>query len=430
MLNFSTGAVNMAAACAAAEIRTIVTSRRFIEAGNMQDDLAVLGDGRSIIYLEDLRARLSPRDKLYGLFASIFPRLALRWAGCQNDANAPAVILFTSGSEGLPKGVVLSHRNLQANRFQAAARIAFNTSDVVFNSLPMFHAFGLTGGTLLPVLSGLRTFLYPSPLHYKVVPELCYESNATVLFGTDTFLMGYARSAHPYDFFNVRLVVAGAERVRPETRTMWMEKFGLRILEGYGATECAPVVAVNTPMHFRAGTVGRFLDQIEHRLEPVAGIEDGGRLFVKGPNIMLGYLRADQPGILQTPADGWYDTGDIVRVDADGFVTILGRAKRFSKIAGEMVSLTRVEQVISEAFPESGHAVVAVPDARKGEQLVLFTTDSGLDVQQVTEAFKTRSLPALLAPRQIIGIDEIPVLGSGKTDYVTLGRQAMEKVAS
>ena len=288
--------------------------------------------------------------------------------------------------------------------------------------------FGLTGGALLPVLAGVRTFLYPSPLHYKVVPELCYETNATVLFGTDTFLMGYARSAHPYDFFNVRLVVAGAERVKPETREAWMEKFGLRILEGYGATECAPVVAVNTPMHFRTGTVGRMLDQIQYRLEPVPGIAEGGRLFVKGPNIMLGYLRSENPGVVEAPADGWYDTGDIVKVDDDGFVTILGRAKRFAKIAGEMVSLGLVEHKLAEAFPEAKHAVVAVPDLRKGEQLVMFTTDAGIDAKAVQEKLKEANATALMVPRSVITLAELPLLGSGKTDYMTLNRLATEQV--
>lgn len=394
----------------------------------MQEDLKLLGEGRKVIFLEDLRESLTLKDKLYGLFAKPFPRAALRLAGGKGDPNGPAVVLFTSGSEGAPKGVVLSHRNLQANRYQAAARIAFTSSDIVFNALPMFHAFGLTGGSLLPVLAGVRTFLYPSPLHYKVVPELCYETNATILFGTDTFLMGYARSAHPYDFFNMRMVVAGAERVKPETREVWMEKFGLRILEGYGATECAPVIAVNTPMHFRTGTVGRFLDQIEHRLEPVPGIEEGGRLFVKGPNIMLGYLRADKPGVIEMPPDGWYDTGDIVKVDEDGYVIILGRAKRFAKIAGEMVSLTLAEQVLAQAFPGAAHAVVAVPDARKGEQLVMFTTDAGLDAARVSEGMKTAGAAALTIPRNVIVIEALPVLGSGKTDYPALGRLARERV--
>ena len=428
MLNFSTGAVNMSAACTAAQVSTIVTSRRFIEAGNMEEDIGLLGQGRKIIYLEDLRNSLTITDKLYGVWARIFSETALRAAKASRDPNAPAVILFTSGSEGVPKGVVLSHRNLHANRYQAAARIAFTASDIVFNALPMFHAFGLTAGTLLTVLAGVRTFLYPSPLHYKVVPELCYDTNATVLFGTDTFLMGYARNAHPYDFFNVRLVVAGAERVKPETREIWVEKFGLRILEGYGATECSPVLAVNTPMHFRTGTVGRLLDQIQYRLEPVPGIEEGGRLFVKGPNVMLGYLRADNPGVIEPPPDGWYDTGDIVKVDDLGFVTILGRAKRFAKIAGEMISLASVEAKLQQAFADGQHAVVSVPDARKGEQLVMFTSDASLDAKAASDRLKAAGSPALMIPRTVIPLSEFPLLGSGKTDYVTLNRLAREQV--
>jgi acyl-[acyl-carrier-protein]-phospholipid O-acyltransferase/long-chain-fatty-acid--[acyl-carrier-protein] ligase len=428
MLNFSTGGVNMNAACQAAQVATIVTSRRFIEAGNLNEDLKLISGGRKVIYLEDLREHLTLNDKLYGLWARFFSETALRSAGALNDPAGPAVILFTSGSEGLPKGVVLSHRNLHANRFQAAARIDFTASDMVFNALPLFHSFGLTAGTLLPVLAGVRTFLYPSPLHYKVVPELCYDTNATVLFGTDTFLTGYAKNAHPYDFFNVRLVVAGAERVKPETRELWMEKFGLRILEGYGATECAPVLAVNTPMHFKTGTVGRLLDQIEYRLEPVPGIADGGRLYVKGPNIMLGYLRADKPGAIDPPADGWYDTGDIVKIDSSGYVTILGRAKRFSKIAGEMISLSAVEGRIQLAYPEAHHAVVAVPDAKRGEQLVLFTMEKGLDAAKLGDALKTGGATALMVPKTVFVLDSIPVLGSGKTDYVTLNALARDKV--
>jgi acyl-[acyl-carrier-protein]-phospholipid O-acyltransferase/long-chain-fatty-acid--[acyl-carrier-protein] ligase len=428
MLNFSTGPLNMAAACVAAQVRTIITSRRFIEAGNMDEDLKQLAQGRKVIYLEDLRESVGLVDKLYGLYAKTFPNQALRAAGALTDPAGPAVILFTSGSEGIPKGVVLSHRNLNANRHQAGARIAFTAQDIVFNALPMFHAFGLTAGTLLPILAGVRLFLYPSPLHYKIVPELCYDTNATIVFGTDTFLMGYARNAHPYDFFNTRLVVAGAERVKPETRELWAEKFGLRILEGYGATECAPVLAVNTPMHYRSGTVGRLMDQIEYRLEPVPGIDEGGRLYVKGPNIMLGYLRADNPGVIEAPPDGWYDTGDIVSIDDKGFLTIQGRAKRFAKIAGEMVSLSAVEGRLHTAFPEATHAVVAVPDAKKGEQLVLFTTDAKLDRKQVSDGLRKAGATELMVPRNIFALEELPVLGSGKTDYVALNRLAREKV--
>ncbi len=428
MLNFSTGAINMSAACTAAQVETIVTSRKFIEAGNMEDDLKILGQNRKIVFLEDVRASLGLGDKLYGLFARTFPNRALKSAGASRDPNSAAVILFTSGSEGVPKGVVLSHRNLHANRHQAAARIAFTAQDIVFNPLPMFHAFGLTAASLLPVLAGVRTFLYPSPLHYKVIPELCYDTNATILFGTDTFLMGYARNAHPYDFFNVRLVVAGAERVKQETRELWMEKFGLRILEGYGATECAPVLAVNTPMHYKTGTVGRLLDRIEYRLEPVEGIDEGGRLVVRGPNVMLGYLRADTPGVLEPPPDGWHDTGDIVKMDDQGFVIVLGRAKRFCKIAGEMISLTAIEAKLRQAFPDWVHAVVAVPHKKKGEQLVLITTAEKLDRKQLADGLKKEGATELMIPRNILSLEELPVLGSGKTDYVALNRLAREKV--
>ena len=428
MLNYSTGAVNMAAACTAARVATIVTSRRFIEQAQMEPALAILAEKARIIYLEDVRAKLRATDKLFGIFAARLPRTALKLSRVRLDCNAPAVILFTSGSEGMPKGVVLSHRNINANRHQVGARIAFDSSDVAFNALPVFHALGLTGGTLLPLLGGVRTFLYPSPLHYKIVPQLCYEIDATILFGTDTFLMGYARSAHPYDFHSVRYVVAGAERVKEETRNVWMDKFGLRILEGYGATECSPVISVNTPLQFRAGTAGRLLDGMRYRLEPVDGIERGGRLVVHGPTVMLGYLRADNPGVLEPPLGGWYDTGDIVEIDDLGFITILGRARRFAKIGGEMVSLTAVETMLGQAFPEHVHAVVAVADPRKGEQLVVVSTKSDLERKPLSAALKQQGVPELMIPRVIIHVAELPVLGSGKTDYVSLSRLARDEV--
>ena len=428
MLNFSTGAVNMSAACTAAMVGTIITSRRFIETAEMQGDVELLGKACKIIYLEDVRETLGLADKLYGVFGKYFPKAASRNA--VRDPRAPGVILFTSGSEGVPKGVVLSHRNLNANWQQGAARVAFTPTDVVFNTLPVFHAFGLLGGLFLPIFAGLRSFQYPSPLHYKIIPELCYDTDATVLFGTDTFLTGYAKNAHPYDFYSMRLVVAGAERLKPETSAVWMEKFGLRILEGYGVTECSPAVAINTPLHYRTGTVGQLFDAIEYRIEPVPGIERGGRLFVKGPNIMLGYLRADNPGVIEAPPGGWHDTGDIVDVDELHFITILGRAKRFAKIAGEMVSLTSVETMLQNAFPDVPQAVVAVPDKRKGEQLVLMTTLPKMDRRAIADAMKGQGATELMIPKTIITLAALPLLGSGKTDYVSLGRMALEKVES
>jgi acyl-[acyl-carrier-protein]-phospholipid O-acyltransferase / long-chain-fatty-acid--[acyl-carrier-protein] ligase len=428
MLNFSTGAVNMSAACTAAEVRSIITSRKFIEAAEMQDDVKLLEQNCRIIYLEDVRDSVELRDKLYGVIANRFPEWALKSSAAETDVDKCAITLFTSGSEGMPKGVVLSHRNLNANWLQVAARIAFTPQDKIFNALPVFHSFGMTGGLLLPLLGGVNSFLYPSPLHYKIIPELCYDTNATALFGTDTFLTGYARAANPYDFFNMRLVVAGAERVKPETRDIWMEKFGLRILEGYGATECSPVLSVNTPMHYRSGSVGRLLDAIDYKLEPVPGIADGGRLFVKGPNVMLGYLRADNPGVIEAPPDGWYDTGDIVHVDQYRFVTILGRAKRFAKIAGEMVSLTMLEAKLQSLYPDINHAVVAVPDRKKGEQLVMFTTLDNADRKRIADGLRSQGVADLMIPKNVFQLKTMPMLGSGKTDYVTLQNMAKDKV--
>jgi acyl-[acyl-carrier-protein]-phospholipid O-acyltransferase/long-chain-fatty-acid--[acyl-carrier-protein] ligase len=417
MLNYTAGLANLKAACTAAQIGTIVTARAFVAQAKLGPVIEGLeADGMAVLYLEDIGAGIGRWAKLRALLAParrLHKRLRI-------SPDAAAVILFTSGSEGVPKGVVLTHRNLLANCHQLAARIDFNASDIVLNALPVFHSFGLTGGTLLPILSGVRTLLYPSPLHYRIVPALAYDANATILFGTDTFLAGYARMAHGYDFYALRYIFAGAERVREETRRIYSDKFGLRILEGYGATEAGPVIAVNTPMHFQAGTAGRLLPGIEGRVEPVPGIAEGGRLSVRGPNIMAGYLKADAPGLLQPPEGGWHDTGDIVTLDESGFVTIRGRAKRFAKIGGEMVSLPAVEGYAAALWPQAAHAVVTRPDARKGEQLVLFTTAPGATAAALQAWARAAGIAELAVPRDIRVVDALPVLGTGKIDYVAL----------
>jgi acyl-[acyl-carrier-protein]-phospholipid O-acyltransferase/long-chain-fatty-acid--[acyl-carrier-protein] ligase len=426
MLNFSTGVKNMLSCCKAAQIKNVYTSQEFVEKANLAETVkAMEATGIKIIYLENIKKQITFKDKIIALIASCFPRRYYKNARGGVTPKDPAVVLFTSGSEGTPKGVVLSHENIQANRTQLQSVLDFGLADSVFNAMPIFHSFGLTGGLMLPLLSGIKVFLYPSPLHYRIVPELIYDRNATVIFGTDTFLSGYAKTAHPYDFYSVRLAVAGAEKLKEETYRTFTDTFGIRVLEGYGATETAPALSINTPMYFKRGTVGRLLPGIEARLEAVPGMDEGKRMFVKGKNIMLGYLKEDKPGVIQPPQDGWYDTGDIVNIDADGFVSIKGRAKRFSKIAGEMISLSAVETAVNKLWPQEMHAVVSIPDEKKGEQLVLFTTRKTAAFGELLAAFKEQGLSELSVPRNIKVLEEIPLMGTGKTDYVKLSHMAL-----
>jgi acyl-[acyl-carrier-protein]-phospholipid O-acyltransferase/long-chain-fatty-acid--[acyl-carrier-protein] ligase len=423
MINFTSGAANILGACRTAKVDTIITSRAFVERGRMEALVEKLAAEVKLVYLEDVRAGVTFLDKMAGLFKSKKP-IARR------KPDDWAAIMFTSGSEGTPKGVVLSHRNIMTNVAQALARLDFGRNDLVFNALPVFHAFGLTVGTILPVVCGVPVYLYPSPLHYRTVPELVYGYNATILFGTDTFLNGYARAANPYDFRSLRYVLAGAEPVRDHTRQIYLEKFGLRILEGYGVTETAPALAFNTPMFNKFGTVGRLMPGVEARFEPVEGVTEGGRLFVKGPNVMLGYLRAENPGVLEPPPDGWYDTGDIVSIDAQGFVKILGRAKRFAKVGGEMVSLAAVEELAAELWPDSLSAVVAVPDLRKGERLILYTQQKNATRTDLIAIARVKHAADNMIPSEIIHVEKLPMLGSGKVDMLTLQTTARDYAAA
>jgi acyl-[acyl-carrier-protein]-phospholipid O-acyltransferase/long-chain-fatty-acid--[acyl-carrier-protein] ligase len=423
MINFTAGATNILAACRAAQVTTILTSRVFVEKGRLDNMVAAIAKEVSIVYLEDVRPTITLLDKIRGLMragAPLVPRKADDWAA----------IMFTSGSEGTPKGVVLSHRNMLANAAQARARIDFGREDKVFNVLPVFHSFGLTVGMVLPLVCGVRLYLYPSPLHYRTVPELIYGVNATVMFGTDTFLAGYARSAHPYDFRSLRYIIAGAEPVKESTRRVYLEKFGLRILEGYGVTETAPALALNTPMFNKFGAVGRILPGMEARLQKVEGVEEGGRLVVRGPNVMVGYLKADKPGVLEPPPDGWHDTGDIVTIDDKGFVTIRGRAKRFAKVGGEMISLAAVETLAGDLWPEHVCAVLAVPDARKGERLILATQKKDATRSEFMTFAKQQHAADLMIPSEVMIFDKLPLLGSGKVDLVSLAKLVAERVAA
>jgi acyl-[acyl-carrier-protein]-phospholipid O-acyltransferase/long-chain-fatty-acid--[acyl-carrier-protein] ligase len=420
LLNFSSGTPTMLACVELAKLKHIVTSRAFLERAKLNVD-EFLKVGISAIYLEDVRASISGSQKLLTLLQHIFHRQSA--VGSRQSASAAAVIVFTSGSEGVPKGVELTHGNILANIRQMLAVTDFTDRDRLFNCLPLFHSFGLTVGTFLPLMRGLYVFLYPSPLHYRMVPAVLYDRDCTVFISTNTFLNGYARKAHPYDFRSLRYLFSAAEKLQEATALTWSQKYGVRILEGYGATECAPCVSLNTPLEPRYGSVGRLMPGMEYKLESVEGVAEGGRLFVRGPNVMKGYLNKDANANFLS-LGGWYDTGDIVSVDADGYLHILGRMKRFAKVSGEMVSLTAVEDALAGAFPQYGLrcqvAVITRPDEDKGEALIAVTNEAKLTLNEIREAIKAKGLTNLSTPREIKVVPEIPKLSTGKVNHRSL----------
>jgi len=417
LLNFSSGLPSMLACVELAKVKNIITSRVFMERVKLNAD-EFIKVGINLIYLEDVRASISGFRKFLTLLRHAFHLPSSILHPLSSDSTA--VIVFTSGSEGVPKGVELTHGNLLANIRQILAVTDLTDHDRVFNCLPIFHSFGLTVGMFLPLVRGIYIFLYPSPLHYRMVPAVLYDRDCTVFLSTNTFLNGYARKAHPYDFRSLRYLFAAAEKLQETTALTWSQKFGLRILEGYGATECAPCISVNTPLEPRYGSVGRLLPGMDYEIQPVEGVTDGGRLFVHGPNVMKGYLNTEANAKFQM-LGGWYDTGDIVSVDADGYLHIRGRVKRFAKVSGEMVSLSAVEDALAGAFPQYGLrcqiAIITRPDEGKGEALIAVTNEPKLTLEEIRAAIAAKGWTNLSAPREIKVVPEIPKLGTGKVNF-------------
>ena len=438
MLNFSVGAQNMMSMCQTAQVRIVITSLTFIKTAKLENAVEVLkANGFNVIYLESLRKDIGLWEKI-----NAYLRYKIKRVPHKDGGNKKAVILFTSGSEGAPKAVVLSHANIISNIKQMSSIETINTTDTVFNALPMFHSFGLTVGTLFPMLEGAKLFLYPSPLHYRIVAELVYEIGATIMFGTDTFFRGYGRIAHPFDFHNVRFMFGGAEAVKADTRDMWMERLGIRVMEAYGSTECSPVVTANNRIFNRFGSIGKLLPAMEYKIQPVDGIEKGGELVVRGPNVMLGYIIPSHPGVLQPLEDGWYHTGDVVEIDEIGFIYIKDRIKRFAKIGGEMVSLNAVDNMVRKAYewmaPQDksddngemfSYGVVAIPHESKGEQIVLVTNNRMVTQDVLHSYIKNNGMSELYLPRIILFRDKLPVFATGKADNVTLKREVLEELS-
>jgi acyl-[acyl-carrier-protein]-phospholipid O-acyltransferase/long-chain-fatty-acid--[acyl-carrier-protein] ligase len=417
MLNFTSGLRNLRAAVRLAGVKRVLTSHRFIEQAKLHDLIDMLEQHTTVVYLEDARKTIGVADKAFAALAGLFPRVFR----VETKPSDPGVVLFTSGSFGAPRGVVLTQSNLVSNTVQIAAHIDLDPAWVMFNPLPVFHCLGLTGGVILPLLTGMKAFEYPSPLHFKQIPGLLKDTGASLLLSTDTFVNQYARASEKDEMSGLEFVVCGAEKVRAETHQLIKERFGgVPLLEGYGATEASPVIAVNKPNDNRPGTVGGLLPGQEIRIEPVEGIAEGGRLLVRGPNVMAGYL--NEAGGIDPPEGGWHDTGDVVTLTDDGWITIQGRVKRFAKIGGEMVSLTAAEDLATALWPDCRHAVVSMPDPRKGERLVLVTDRQDAAVGALVAHAQTVGAPELTVPRRILRAQEIPVLGTGKTDYVAVQR--------
>ena len=438
-LNFTSGKDAMAAAVVLCKLKTILTSQAFLA----KIDLETM-DG--MVYVEAVRKRFTHAQKVAtALKAFLMPaRWLNRRAVKQQRPNDLATVIFSSGSTGTPKGVMLSHHNILSNVEAICQVIQFTPSDRIIGILPLFHSFGFTASLWLPMLAGFGAVYHPNPTDAKTIGETVQRYHATLLISTPTFFVGYWRRCTKEEFASLRYVIAGAEKLREQIAKGYQEKFGLTILEGYGCTELAPVVAVNTPdvidgndkqIGHKPGTVGHPLPGVAAKVidpdtgQPL-GPDEEGLLLIKGPNVMLGYLNQENLTD-QVLRRGWYTTGDIASIDEDGFIRITDRLSRFSKIGGEMVPHVKIEETINTVLGGVASAVTAVPDPQRGEKLVAFYAQNGISREELWSKLNQTDLPKLWIPKRenIHCIDAIPVLGSGKADLKKLKALALERAA-
>jgi len=415
VLNFSMDTPSLIDCIETTSLKTVLTSKEFIEVADLHSVIEEMEKKVRVVYLEDLKDGITVTHKLRGAVGSKIPNIIKR--------KQSEVILFTSGTESKPKGVILTHRNIYANIKQALAVVDINQDDRIFNPLPLFHTFGLTVGAVLPLVANVKSYLYPSPLRYKDIPKMIHKDKSTVFVATNTFFDNYGKFATKEQFESLKIVVAGAEKLKKDVKEKYERDFGIEILQGYGTTETSPIVALNTPTHHKPGTVGKLIPLMKSKIEKVEGISEGGSLLLKGPNVMKGYLIHGKGFV---PCGEWYNTGDIAEIDEDGYIHILSRLKRFAKIAGEMVSLNKVEELALDCFGESGFYAVSVPDKRKGEKIVLYTTKKNVSDRDLKKYIKQQKISALYMPQAIEFIEEVPILGSGKANYRELEKKAKE----
>jgi acyl-[acyl-carrier-protein]-phospholipid O-acyltransferase/long-chain-fatty-acid--[acyl-carrier-protein] ligase len=422
MINYATGAArNAEFAKRRCGLRTIITSEAFLKKIGCP-----FVDG--MVTLEDLRERISIWDNLIAAIQALSPMAALRRAVHAGSEDDTALVLFTSGSESDPKPVVLTHRSILFDVDAVSDAFDITKADVMMANLPFFHVLGQTANLWIPVCRGITMAVHASPLDYAAICRTAREERVTVMAGTPAFWWGYLRASQPGDFASLRIRVVGADKCPDALRAGFQEKHGLPLYEGYGSTETSPVVSVNVPGANRPGSVGKPLPGVDVRIEQAETGEacacgDVGKVLVRGPLVMQGYLN-DREATARCIRDGWYDTGDLGRLDQDGYLWLAGRLKRFVKVGGEMVSLVRVEEVLQRLLPDGASCcVVGVPDSARGARIVAVMTGE-LDERELTRRMAAE-LPAVALPKAFLRVPQLPTLGGTKTDF-----RAVEKIAA
>ncbi len=437
-LNFTAGKKALQSAASQAEVKHIYTSRKFLDKMLERGmDLESFFPNSKLLMLEDIREEISTLSRIGTLLKAIMlPASVIQRSYFNNvSMNNTAAILFSSGSEGQPKGVELSHSNIAAKAKQAAIELGAVDSDVIMSTLPTFHAFGFAITTLMPLSEGIPIICHADPKDVTTIASGIQKYSGTILVGTPTFLRMYtiSKKVSVDSMQSLRLVVAGAEKLRSEVRKGFEKKFNMSVYEGYGTTETSPGASVNLPdlespykLRNKPGTVGKAFSGTEFRivdpdsLEPIPTGEDG-LILIGGPQIMKGYLKMpEKTAEVIELIDGyrWYRTGDKGHLDEDGFLTIVDRYSRFAKIGGEMISLTTVEEEILDACNDKDLEIAAtcLPDQRKGEKIVLLATNN-LDKNKLKKLLSDAKVNPLYHPAQVLLVEEIPKLGSGKTDF-------------
>lgn len=421
MINYSTGAIeNCRYARDKCSFKTILTSKKLLEKLNLEPI-------DHMIFVEDILAKVTIVSKLKAAALSKLPFAILKGMVHSGESNEVSVILFTSGSEKEPRAVQLSHKNILSNIDSILQVYPLVQKDICISILPLFHVFGLTINFWLPILLGNSLVAHPNPLEYQTVSKLVRDYGCTYMAATPAFFYGYLQKSQPGDFASLRYTIAGADKLPEKVYEGFLKKHGINIYEGYGTTETSPVISANCPAAHKLGSIGRPVPGVLVRIQDintdaVLGTDEEGKILVKGEMVMEGYLGDIEETSLRI-RNGWYDTGDIGVLDKDGFLWHRGRLKRFVKVGGEMVSLVKVEEVLSSLLPEDVICcVVDVPNPTKGADVVAAVANGNFDMHKVLRQLK-KELPSIAVPRQFYVIDDIPMMASGKVNF-----RAVEKI--